>query len=544
MFRKIQILLIICVIFPAISQAGKPDLVLQVTVDQLRADMLTRFADRFGEGGFRYLAENGVVYTDARYAHLATMTAVGHATLATGGNPAQHGMAANDWYDRDLGRNMYSVEDVKSPLIGGETGKQSGRSPRNLTSSTFSDELILASAGRSRSFAVSTKDRGAILTGGHRGQSYWYSSTTGQYVTSTWYRENYPGWVEQWNARNPADAFLGRTWGLAQERERYVFADDDDRDFEISRGALGTTFPHPLPDTAGKTFYSVLRYTPWADELTLSFAITMLAAEQIGQRGHTDYLSVSFSATDYIGHAFGPNSLEAEDNLLRLDRTLAALLEAVDEAVGLDHTLIVLSADHGVQAAPEHMVDHGFEAGRLGTTELLGTVNQAMAAYFETTEPLVAAFVKPSLYLDYGALQRVGVSIPHAEAKLARVMLEIPGFSHAFTRSALRSGAVPDTALSQAVLNAFNPDRSGDVLVVPSPFWYFGWSETGDTSTHGTPYPSDTHVPLVFAGPGIDAAVVHRRVAPRDVAPTLSAIMGILPPSGSVGQVLHEVVPE
>jgi predicted AlkP superfamily pyrophosphatase or phosphodiesterase len=522
--------------------ASQPDLILQITVDQLRADMLTRFSDRFGEGGFKYLAEQGTVYTDARYTHLNTMTAVGHATLATGGNSPQHGMAANDWYDRELGRKVNSVEDVQSPFVGGVKGDRSGRSPRHLTSSTFSDELVLASGGRSRAFGVSTKDRGAIITAGRQGQAYWYSSKTGEYVTSTWYRDSYPEWVSDWNSGKPADAYLGKTWDLFQDRDRYIFADQDDRAFEIAHGKLGTTFPHVMADPVTGPYYSNLRRTPWADELTLQFTLAMMQAEQIGQRGHTDYLSVSFSATDYIGHAFGPNSLEAEDNLLRLDRTLAQLFEAVDEAVGLENTLIVLSADHGVQAAPEHMAEHGFEVGRLGTDTLLGTLNEAMADYFQTSEPLVAAFLKPGLYLDAEALHRAGVSMSHAEAKLAREVLKIPGFSHAFTRSALQSGAVPDTPVARSVLNAFHPERSGDVLVVPEQFWFFGWSAGGDASTHGTPYPSDQHVPIVFAGPGIGKQVIHRRVAPRDVAPTLSAIMGILPPSGSVGKVLQEVV--
>lgn len=522
--------------------AEQPKLVLQITVDQLRGDMVSRFSERFGEGGFRYLIDNGTVYRDAWYSHANTMTAVGHATLATGGNTPEHGMAANDWYDRGLGRRVNAVEDIQSPFIGGKKGDPDGRSPRHLTSSTFSDELVLASGGRSRSFAVSTKDRGAIITGGHQGQAYWYSKKSGRYVTSTWYRETYPEWVQAWNGKKLADGYTGATWDLVAERSTYVFASQDDRPFELSRGELGRTFPHRMADSTGGSYYSDLRYTPWADELILSFTEALIAAEEVGQHGDTDYLSVSFSATDHIGHAFGPNSLEAEDNLLRLDRLLARLFLLVDSAVGLENTLVVLSSDHGVQAAPEHLEQHGFVAGRLGTDESVEPMNVVLGEYFMTDEKLVAAFQKPSFYLDYKALERAGVSASHAAAKLAREVVKLQGFGHAFTRDQLLSGDLPDNPLVGTVRAGFHPDRSGDVYVVPDSNWYFGHSPDGDTATHGTPWAADRYVPLIFAGPGISAQQVYRRVAPRDVAPTLSAYLGVLPPSASVGKVLSEVV--
>ena len=538
---KSSFLFLSCLLLSPLLQAAQPGLVLQITVDQLRGDMLTRHQQRFGPGGFRYLLDNGTSFADARFTHSNTMTAVGHATLATGGNTPQHGMAANDWYDRELRRRVNSVEDMQSPYIGDKPGSASGRSPRKLTSSTFSDELVLASGGKSRSFGVSTKDRGAILLAGRQGKAYWFSSKTGDYATTTWYHQQYPAWVKAWNDKKLADGYAGATWDLLADRASYVFADQDEREFEMPRGTLGNTFPHVMDDSTGGSFYSDLKYTPWADELTLDFTRALIAAEEVGQRGQPDYLSVSLSATDYIGHAFGPNSLEAEDNLLRLDRIVAGLLAAVDEAVGLENTLIVLSADHGVQAAPEHMQQHGFEAGRLGTDQHLDRLNQALGEYFHSDEKLVEAFQKPNLYLDLAAVERAGVSLAQAEEKLAREVLKIPGFGHAFTRSDLLSGDVPDSHLASAVLNAFHPTRSGNVYAVPEPFWYFGHSPDGDAATHGTLYAPDVFVPLIFAGPGIGRKTVYRRVAPRDLAPTLSAIMGVLPPSGSVGEVLPEV---
>jgi predicted AlkP superfamily pyrophosphatase or phosphodiesterase len=542
MLRNLLFIISIFIFSLESEAAERPRLVLQLTVDQLRGDMLFRHRDRFGPGGFRYLLDTGTVYADARFSHANTTTAPGHATLATGGNVPQHGIAANDWYDRELGRRVNAVEDSRSPFIGGKAGDRSGRSPRHVTASTFSDELVLASGGKSRSFGVSTKDRGAIILAGKKGQAYWYSSYTGQYVTSTWYRDEYPAWVSEWNARQPAAAYAGATWDLIAERDSYVFAEHDDRPFELPRGELGNTFPHTMASAVRGSFYDDLKYSPWADELTLSFAKALIMAEEPGQRGHTDYLSVSFSATDYVGHSFGPNSLEAEDNLLRLDRVLAELLAVVDDTVGLDNTLIVLAADHGAQAAPEALEAHGFEAGRLGTDEHLVPLNEAMGDYFQTDLDLVRAFQKPLLYLDLEAVEQAGVGLAHAEAKLARAVVEIPGFSHAFTRSDLLSGNLPDTPLSRAVLNAFHPQRSGNVYVVSEPFWFFGHSPDGDAATHGTWYTPDSHVPVIFAGQGIRQQTVYRRVAPRDVAPTLSAYLGIQPPSSSVGSILPEIV--
>ena len=471
---KSLILLLIALLLPLFAHAESPRLILQITVDQLRGDMLPRFGDRLGEGGFRYLLENGTVYQDAWFSHANTMTAVGHATLATGGNTPEHGMAANDWFERALGRRVNAVEDTQSPFIGGAVGDPSGRSPRHLTSSTFSDELVLASGGRSRAFGVSTKDRGAIITAGLQGKAYWYSTTTGRYQTTTWYHDEYPAWMKAWNQKKMSDGFAGATWDLLGDRDEYIFAGQDDRPFELPRGELGNTFPHRMASSTGGTFYSDLRYTPWADEMILSFTEALIEAEQVGQRGHTDYLAVSFSGTDHIGHAYGPNSLEAEDNLLRLDRILARLFAAVDQRVGLDGTLIVLSADHGVQAAPEHLEQHGFEAGRLGTDQFVDPMNEVLGKYFMTDERLVAAFQKPSFYLDYEALDRAGLMLTKADEKLAREIVNIEGFGHDFSRYDLLSGIVPDCQLVRTVRSGVNPERRGDVYVVPVSNWYFG----------------------------------------------------------------------
>ncbi len=520
----------------------KPKLVVFITIDQLRGDMPWRFYDRFGSGGFRYLMDKGTTYANAHFQHSTTFTAVGHATLATGGNAAQHGLAGNDWHDTATGKRVYCVEDDRHPLIGKEPKDHQGTSPRNLTSSTIGDELILSSGGKSRVFSVSIKDRGAILPGGHLGKAFWYSSSSGKFVTSTYYYAEYPQWVTAWNAADHAGKYRGQTWNLLQDRAAYVFRDQDDRSFEKSYKHLGRTFPHALGNEDPKAFYAALRYTPMGDEITLAFVKELMTQEELGQGKSLDMLAVSFSATDYLGHAFGPDSMEAEDNLLRLDRTLAAFFAFIDEQIGLDRTFIVLSSDHGIDEIPEYKTSLGVAAGRHRPDEFIEQANTALQARFNTPEKLVVAFWNPSLYLDPAAVKKLGIDTATVERALAEAMMGIPGFALALTRTDLMAGDIPNTPVGNRVQAAFHPVRSGNVLVVQEPFWYLYPKPDEFSAMHGSPYTYDTYVPIMFAGPGIRHQKTNRPVAPRDIAPTMSAYLGITPPSGAVGTPLPEVL--
>ncbi len=525
------------------SHAGpQPKLIVQITIDQLRGDMPWRFKDRLGPSGFRYLMDNGVSYTNAHYQHSTTFTAVGHATLATGGNAAQHGLAGNDWYDVTTGKRMYCVEDDRHPIIGKEPAAHKGTSPRNLTASTIGDELVIASGGRSRVFSVSIKDRGAILPGGHLGKAFWYSSGSGKFVSSTYYYDDYPAWVTTWNAQDHAGTYRDKTWDLLRDREQYVFKDQDDRPFEKSYKHLGRTFPHALGNEDAKAFYAALRFTPMGDEITLAFVKELMQQEKVGQGDSTDMLAVSFSATDYLGHAFGPNSLEAEDNLLRLDETLADFLSFIDSQVGLDQTLVVLSSDHGTDEIPEYKESLGVAAGRHRPDEFMAQANAALQRRFGSNETLVVAFWNPSLYLDAEAVTKLGVDVATVEQALAEEMMKLKGFTLALTRTDLMAGNVPNTSTGNRLQAAFHPTRSGNVLIVQDPFWYLYPKPDQFSAMHGSPYTYDTYVPIMIAGPGIKAAKSTRPVAPRDIAPTITAYLGIKPPSGATGVPLVEVL--
>jgi len=360
----------------ALAEMEKPKLILQITVDQLRGDLPARFLDRMGEGGFRYLLEEGIVYGNAHHAHANTETIVGHVTLATGANPSVHGMIGNIWFDRGTGSLTYNIEDARYGLLtaGADVDQKTeidptqkvagtdGRSPAAILVSTFGDELSIHTAGKAKIFGVSIKDRGAVSFAGHAGKAFWFSKSAGEFVTSRFYYDEYPGWVTAFNKADPTLRFADTAWELLQDRSGYLFGDRDDQAWELDLPLFGRTFPHNFGPADGSGFTTFLTVSPAGDELTLEFARALIANEALGADAVTDFLSVSFSSTDYVGHLFGPSSLEAEDNLLRLDRTLAALLAYVDEKVGLDHTLVVLSADHGGPEAPGDLQQYGFEA--------------------------------------------------------------------------------------------------------------------------------------------------------------------------------------
>ena len=488
-----------------------PRLVLQITVDQLRGDALSRFGDRFGTGGFRYLLENGTQYTDAHYRYANTETAPGHATLVTGTDPSRHGIVANDWIDQTTGAFVYNTEDDRHHIIGSQPRPHQGVSPRNLQATTIGDELVVHNAGRSRVFSVSAKDRGAILPGGHAGKAFWYSNRNGQFVTSTFYYDDYPAWVKDWNARKLADRYKGKSWSLLEDRSTYIARDIDDRPYEASFDALGRTFPHPLGDGTSKFFYAVLYVTPMADELSLEFTKSLIENEKVGQGDAIDYLAVSFSSPDIAGHLFGASSLEYEDTVLRVDRLLAELFRYVDGKVGLDRTLIVLSADHGGPEAPEHMAGFGMETGRypLDWFRRGSPLKEVLKKRFGRDD-LIASHSHPYLYLNMDAIGEAGLDSVEVEQFVATELTKLPGIAHAVTRSDLLSGRVGDELVHQMVRRSFHTKRSGHVHLVQNQYWLLHSTEEaeklgieGMAAIHGSPWAYDTYVPILFAGPGI-----------------------------------------
>jgi hypothetical protein len=544
---------------PAIA-APPPRLVLQITVDALRGDLPTRYYDRLGENGFRYLLDKGTVFADAHHGHANTETVVGHATLATGAHPAVHGMIGNVWYDRTKGRTVYNIEDDSYKLLTAGAGvdqdaeidstqkaaKSDGRSPSAIMVTTLSDELAIHTAGNAKVFGVSIKDRGAVTMAGHAGKAFWFSKAGGEFVTSNYYYESYPAWVSEWNKENMVASYSGKTWNLMHDQQSYLFGNADDRPWETDLAGFGRTFPHPFGTADGKYFTTLLTISPAGDELTLDFAKALITNEQLGTDDVPDYLGVSFSSTDYVGHIFGPSSLESEDNILQLDRILADLFAFIDKNIGLSNTLIVLSADHGSPEVPGYLNELGIQAGYVEPKSW--DKQPALAALkkqFGIDKDLIVGYDHPYVYLNHEVIKEHNLNLGQVEQAVAKELLQFEGIAQAISSSALRESNLPDTPLNQAILNNFNPSRSGDIYLVFEPHWFIrDFDGLEVAATHGSPWRYDTFVPIAFAGMEIPAQHITRRVHTVDIAATLAAYLGIKPPSGSAGLVLEEVFAE
>ena len=531
-----------------IDSSSSPKLVVQITVDQLRGDLPMRYRDRLPEGGFRYLLEQGAHYVNAHYRHANTETAVGHATLVTGADPSRHGIVANDWINPQTGAFVYNTEDDRHHILGKKLKPHKGVSPRNLLSSTIGDELVLSNAGKSRVYSVSGKDRGAILPGGHAGKSFWYSKSSGEFVTSTYYYDAYPHWVAAWNAEKPAERYRDKQWKLLQARENYFAKDMDDRPYEADFGSLGRTFPHGYGDN--KYLNLIVGLSPAVDELTLDFAKQLITQEKLGTGEATDFFAVSFSATDYVGHLFGPSSLESEDNILRLDRVLASFFEFLDKTVGLENTLIVLSADHGGPEAPEYAQSIGIEAGRL-SFDYFKKPNELTSALKKrfSRDDLILTHSHPYLYLNYAAMREAKLDPAVVERFVTAEVIKLPGIAYAMSRSQLIDGDYADAPMQRQIRRNFHFDRSGSVHLIPEQYWFLHSTDeaakmglSGLAAIHGSPWTYDTYVPIFFAGHKIPAQRIPRRVSPTDIAPTIASYLGIKPPSGSLGTPLREVL--
>jgi predicted AlkP superfamily pyrophosphatase or phosphodiesterase len=554
--RAISILIIVVLISCASNvnkKATQPiRLVLQITIDGLRADLISRYQDRFVEGGFNYLLENGTVYSNAHYQHANTETIVGHTTLATGAYPSVHGMVGNVWYDRSTGEIGYNIEDPDAPMLptrqiitegvqvdpAQKASRTKGRSPKAILAPTISDEIFKHTAGNGKIFGISGKDRSAVSMAGHTGKAFWYSTDNGDFVTSKYYYEEYPEWVKAWNAEKKAEKLAGTSWELLNEVSTYKFRHQDDRPYETDLRGYGKTFPHDFGKADDPLLPTRIIVSPKGDALTFDFAKTLVTQEKLGQDEIIDYLSISFSSVDAVNHFFGPSSLENEDVVLQLDRTMRDLINFIDEQIGLKNTLIVLSADHGMAEMPEYMTELGYDVGRIYSEEIVERVNVAGRKLFGI-EGITKSFFRPSLYLDQEKISNAGLNPMEVERKIAFELTDSEGIALAVGRGGLQD--MERHPIYVQIKNNYHPSRSGDIYVAQKPYWFL--FEKGPIAVmHGSPWKYDTHVPIIFVGPGIERAVVDKKVHPVDVAPSIALIIGISPPASSVGTPLPELI--
>jgi predicted AlkP superfamily pyrophosphatase or phosphodiesterase len=521
-----------------------PKLVVFISIDQFRYDYLTRYRPYFGPDGFNYLIENGADFVDCHYGHATTETAVGHAIMMSGTYPYKSGIVANEWFDREIGRRVYAVEDTSTSILGiGNQSKTDGRSPRNFQGTNLGDQLKLVTGGAAKVFGVSNKDRAAILMAGKLANAaYWMDDREGKVVTSSYYMSEFPQWMNDYNATKPLDKWRDSSWTLLREEKIYPVIPEKYLNNYTESYGMGLSFPHK-PAAAADYYKSLIR-TPFGSQALLSLAKEVTVKENLGMDGVPDILCISFSPNDYIGHQFGPMSREAMDISLRTDGYIAELIKFIDKRVGLNDVLFVLTADHGSTPIPEEMKDKNIDAGRISIQAVYKIVNGAMTDKYgklATERSYVDTVLEPSVYFNPRALKEKKIDKNECEDYISAFLLKkTESVFRVYKSSDLALGNVSHDAITGQVEKNFFPARVGDLVIVLKPFHIWSY---GKGTGHGQPYSYDTHVPLILCGQKwIKSGTFGDRCSPADIAPTLAAILEIEYPSGCDGKILKEVI--
>ncbi len=525
--KRILLLLVVSAVLlsagPRAQQPASPAetrLVLLIAIDQFRYDYLTRFRSEY-TGGFKRLLTNGAVFTNAYLEHYPTVTAVGHSTMLTGATPSVSGIIGNDWFDRESGKSVASITDETVKPVGAPGAATA--SPRRLLVDTLGDEMKLAAGAPKgapnapRVIGVSLKDRSAIMPAGRGADAaYWFDTKTGSFVSSTYYMSDVPAWVRAFNDRRSADSLAGQAW-LAL--------------------SVGTPVLKQLPKETDSKLYEAVYGSPFGNQMLLDFTTAAIAEERLGQRGIIDLLSVSFSSNDAVGHTYGPDSPQVRDIAIRTDRAIGQLLDRVDKLVGLQHTIVALTADHGVAPVPESLTERALPGGRMTNKELFGAIEQALTLRFGEGKWLMAT-AGSSPYLNYSLIADKQLDATEVRRVAAAAAMAVPHVARVYTRDQLLRGEVANDLIGSRVLRGFNAQRSGDLEIILEPYWMR--QATG--TTHGSPYNYDAHIPLILMGRGVKPGRYAGRVALNDLAPTLATLIEVDAPAGSSGRALTEAV--
>ncbi|MGZ8542258.1 MAG: alkaline phosphatase PafA, partial [Chitinophagaceae bacterium] len=513
----------------------RPKLVVGIVVDQMRWDYLYRFNDRYTPDGFNRMLNLGFSCENTFIPYIPTVTASGHSTIYSGSVPALTGISGNFWWDKEQMRSVYCTEDKSVNTIGSlsSLGKMS---PKNMLVTTVCDELRLATNFRSKVVGIAIKDRGGILPAGHSANAaYWYDNTTGDWITSTYYMNELPGWVNEFNKQKLVDKYYQQGWNLLYPANTYLQSTADEKKYEGK--PLGDKFPYDLKKFTGKN-YGILPVTPYGNTFTTEFAKASIIAEKLGADDITDFLAISYSSPDYIGHTFGPNSVEAEDGFLRLDKELGSLLDFLDTKVGKGQYTVFLTADHGVSQVPEFMKENKLPGGRVYISTVKDSLNKDLKRKFNI-DNIIVSVENYQVHLNHPALDSAKTNKKELIKWIVDRLSMEPGIFRAFALDDLNSVPLP-TRLREMINNGYNPRRNGEIQVILLSNYIDAYGSTG--TTHGLWYPYDSHIPLLWYGWGIKKGKTNRETNMTDIAPTIAALLHIEMPSGSVGHVIEEVM--
>lgn len=515
-----------------------PKLVVGIVVDQMRWDYLTRYYPLFqANGGFRRMLGEGFSFDNTQIPYVPTVTACGHTCVYTGSIPALHGIVGNNWWDNRLQKGMYCSEDKSVKGVGSKTEEDGQMSPKNMLTTSVCDELRLASNFASKVIGIAIKDRGAILPAGHSANAaYWYESKTGNFISSTYYMNELPGWVQQFNGRKLPDSLYRLGWKTALPAATYsLYSSADDKAYEskpFGKEALG--FPYDLTKFVGKD-YSKISSTPWGNTLTAEMAKAAVVAEKLGQGTATDFLAVSFSSPDYIGHSFGPNSWENADDYVRLDQELGKLFQFLDAQVGAKAYTVFLTADHAVAHIPGYLKENRIPGGLLDMSGMMKDMNLQIKQRYGV-ENAIASIMNEQVYLSRKRLDTSKADVLEIKNFIVQYLLKEENITHAFVSDDILITPLPKV-IREMYANGYHPSRSGDVSFIPKPGYFIG-GNTG--TTHGSPFQYDTHIPLLWYGWGIKKGSSNKMVYMTDIAPTVAALLRIQAPNGNVGNVLED----
>jgi predicted AlkP superfamily pyrophosphatase or phosphodiesterase len=522
------------------APSKRPKLVVGIVVDQMRWDYLYRYYDRYAaDGGFKRLIGKGFSCENTFINYLPSYTACGHTCIYTGSVPAIHGITGNSWYDYRTGAEMYCTDDSSAIEVGG-TGPAGKMSPENMKTTTICDELKLATNFRSKVIGIAIKDRGGILPAGHSANAaYWYESATGNWISSTYYLKSLPRWVSDFNAKKYPDQYFKKGWNTLYPINTYSQSTEDHKQYEaIPFGKEATGFPYALNEFIGSK-YGVLPATPYGNTLTKDLAVAAIDGEELGKDSITDFLAVSFSSTDYVGHSFGPNSIEIEDTYLRLDRDFGDLFKTLDKKVGKGEWLVFVSADHGVAHAPGFSEEKRLPGGTVYEGEMIKSLDTVLRRKFGNYKFMLSN-ENNQISFDHDLIDSVKADLSEISNFAKMFLSHRPEIYRVFETDKILTASLPEPIRTKAV-NAYFPGRSGDLQYLFFPGWMSG---TGTGTTHGTWNPYDTHIPLVWYGWNIKSGKSNRELYMTDIAPTIAALLHIQMPSGAVGKPIEEIIIE